>query len=184
MLANNADSTVTGAPNSPSSSVSIESMPCSELAVDDFLTTHARPSEDVSVGLEKPPASRDDYGWFGQESLDRYVPGQAAAVMAAIRGTAQRCTSYTDTLPAGGSSTKNAVSTAEAGVPADDSLMLRISSTIPDDPEPYITEVALVREGDVILTVRNVVTQKPSSGVEAVLPAALAAYRAAAHNES
>ncbi|MFJ2779577.1 MULTISPECIES: hypothetical protein [unclassified Kitasatospora] len=72
------------------------------------------------------------------------------------------------------------MSTAEAGVPADDGLVLRITSAFPDNPEPFITETAFVREGDVILAVHKVVTQKPLSGVEAVLPAALAAYRAAA----
>lgn len=98
--------------------------------------------------------------------------------MAAIRGAAQRCPSYASALD-GDTTVQETVSVTAADVPADDSLVLRIASTLPDDPEPYVSEEAFVREGDVILMVQKIVAQKPRSGVEAVLPAAVAAYRAA-----
>ncbi|MGW2372189.1 MULTISPECIES: hypothetical protein [Kitasatospora] len=50
---------------------------------------------------------------------------------------------------------------------------------VPGSSDPFISETAVVREGDVILTLKKVVDQKPLAGVEAVLPAAVAAYRAA-----
>ncbi|MFD7907587.1 hypothetical protein ACFV4G_35820 [Kitasatospora sp. NPDC059747] len=168
--------TASATPDQHFSDVPITAMPCEELVVEGFTARHDRPAEGVSVGLEKPS---DD--WFGRESLDRYPPGRAAAVMAAVHGAAQRCASYTATLPVDGSPTKNTVSTAGVGgVAADDGLVLRISALGPGDGEPYVTEVALVREGDVILTVHKTVAQQPRSSVEAVLPAAVAAYRAAA----
>ncbi|MEV7027292.1 hypothetical protein [Kitasatospora sp. NPDC093558] len=156
------------------SDVPITAMPCLDLVVEGFMTRHAPPLEDVSVGLE-----RASDGWSGHEWLDRYAPGRAAVVMAAVRDAALRCASYTATFPAAGTTTKNTVSTTGAGVAADDGLVLRISAVQAGEPKPYVTELGLVREGDVILTVRRIVTNKPQSGVEAVLPAAVAAYRAA-----
>ncbi|WP_329403306.1 hypothetical protein OG523_03175 [Streptomyces virginiae] len=187
-LTEQVNATTTGAPHARASTVSIASMPCPELGVGTFMTVHAPPVEDVAVGLEQVPDSDsdsdgdgygDDEGWFGQESLDRYAPGRAAAVMDAIRGAAQRCPSYTDTFVTGthGQST---VSVTGADVQADDSLVLRITTTMPEVTDPFISETAFVREGDVILMVQKVVGQKPRSGVEAVLPAAVAAYRTAA----
>ncbi|MET8749727.1 hypothetical protein ABZW32_06520 [Streptomyces sp. NPDC004667] len=175
LLTEEVNSTTTGAPHAPAATVPIASMPCSELGVDSFMTAHARPLEDVAVGLEQVP---DDDGWFGQEALDRYAPGRAAEVMADIRGAAQRCPSYATALGSG-TTTQETVSVTGADVPADDGLVLRISSTLPDDPDPYVSERAFVREGDVILMVQKTIAQKPRSGVEAVLPAAVAAYRAA-----
>ncbi|MGW3326246.1 hypothetical protein [Streptomyces virginiae] len=180
-LTQQVNSTTTGAPHAPASTVPIASMPCPELAVGAFMTVHAPPVEDVAVGLEQVPADDgdgEDEGWFGQESLDRYAPGRAAAVMDAIRGAAQRCPSYTDTFVTGthGQST---VSVTAADVPADDSLVLRITTTVPEVTDPFISETGFVREGDVILMVQKVVGQKPRAGVEAVLPAAVAAYRKA-----
>jgi len=172
------NSTTTGAPHRSAPTVPIASMPCSELGVESFMTAHARPVEDVAVGLEQEPVGGpDDEGWFGQEALDRYAPGQAAEVMAAIRAAAQRCTSFATTL-AGGTQVQEAASVTGADVPADDSLVLRITSTHPGTPDPFVTETAFVREGDVIVMVQKVVAQKPPAGVEAVLPRAVAAYRA------
>ncbi|MFY4722705.1 hypothetical protein [Streptomyces sp. LaBMicrA B280] len=172
------DSTTTGAPHTPST-VPLTSMPCSQLTVSSFMTAHARPVEDVAVAVEREPVGGDDYGWFGQESLDRYAPGRAAAVMAAVRGVARRCTTYTDAL-VDGTRTRNTVSVTRADARADDSLVLRIASAFSGDTDPYITETGFVREGDVILMVQKVVERKPKSGVETVLSPAVAAYRAAA----
>lgn len=143
------------------------------------MTVHAPPLEDVAVGLQRNPPDETDDGWFGQESLDRYAPGRAAEVMAALRGAAERCASYTNTS-ADGTRVQEVVSVARAEVAADDSLVLRITSDFPGQADPFVTETAFVREGDVILMVQKVGAQKPSSGVEAVLPSAVAAYRAAA----
>ncbi|MFE2856931.1 hypothetical protein ACFXJO_38175 [Streptomyces lavendulae] len=180
LLTAEVNSTTTAAPHGPASTVPIASMPCSELGVESFMTHHAPPLEDVAVGLEQVPEQEqaDDEGWFGQEALDRYAPGRAAEVMAAVRGAAQRCPSYANAL-AGGTTAQETVSVTAADVPADDSLVLRIVSALPGDPEPYVSERAFVREGDVILMVQKIVAQKPRAGVEAVLPAAVAAYRAA-----
>lgn len=182
LLTEEINSTTTAAPHGPASTVPIASMPCSELGVESFMTHHTAPLEDVAVGLEQVPEQISeqvpDDGWFGQEALDRYAPGRAAEVMAAIRGAAQRCPSYPITL-AGDTTAQETVSVTAADVPADDSLVLRIASALPDDPEPYVSEQAFVREGDVILMVQKIIAQKPRSGVEAVLPAAVAAYRAA-----
>ncbi|WP_158780904.1 hypothetical protein [Streptomyces sp. NRRL S-237] len=181
-LTEQVNSTTTGAPHAPASTVSIAQMPCPELGVGNFMAVHAPPVEDVAVGLEQVPADDgdvEDEGWFGQESLDRYAPGQAAAVMDAIRGAAQRCPSYTDTF-FDGTHGQSTVSVTGADVRADDSLVLRITSTMPEVTDPFISETGFVREGDVILMVQKVVGQKPRSGVEAVLPAAVAAYRTAA----
>lgn len=178
-LTQQVDSTTTGAPHAPASTVPIASMPCPELAIGTFMTAHAPPEEDVAVALEQVPADDgEDEGWFGQESLDRYAPGRAAAVMDAIRGAAQRCPSYTDTFVTGthGQST---VSVTGTGLRAEDSLVLRITTTMPEVTDPFISETGFVREGDVILMVQKVAGQKPRSGVEAVLPAAVAAYRKA-----
>ncbi|MFF7076386.1 hypothetical protein [Streptomyces lavendulae] len=172
------NSTTTAAPHGPASTVPIASMPCSELGVESFMTHHAPPLEDVAVGMEQISEQADDYGWFGQEALDRYAPGRAAEVMDAIRAAAQRCPSYANALDSS-TTTQETVSVTAADVPADDSLVLRIASALPDDPEPYVSEQAFVREGDVILMVQKLVAKKPRAGVEAVLPAAVAAYRAA-----
>ncbi|GLV83343.1 hypothetical protein Slala03_30320 [Streptomyces lavendulae subsp. lavendulae] len=176
------NSTTTAAPHGPASTVAIASMPCSELGVESFMTHHAPPLEDVAVGMEQVPEQTSeqaaDDGWFGQEALDRYAPGRAAEVMDAIRAAAQRCPSYANALDSS-TTTQETVSVTAADVPADDSLVLRIASALPDDPEPYVSEQAFVREGDVILMVQKLVAKKPRAGVEAVLPAAVAAYRAA-----
>ncbi|MCE3029555.1 hypothetical protein [Streptomyces sp. CMSTAAHL-2] len=171
------DSTTTGAPHTLST-VPLASMPCSQLAVSSFMTAHAHPVEDVAVAVEQEHIVGDDYGWFGQESLDRYAPGRAAAVMAAVRGVAQRCTAYTDTL-VDGSRTHNTVSVTRADERADDTLVLRVASTFSGDTDPFITETGFVREGDVIIMVQKMVARKPKSGVETVLSPAVAAYRAA-----
>ncbi|WP_224283757.1 hypothetical protein [Streptomyces sp. LS1784] len=156
-------------------------MPCSDLVTDSFLATHTQFLEEAWVSLERPPTDPHDLadGWYGEETLDRYGPGQAATVMTAIRGAAQRCASYSDVLPLGGPATRNTVSTKDAGVPADDSLVLRITVTSADDNQPWVIERAFVRERDVLLTVDKLIEQAPVVGVEAVLPAAVAAYRAA-----
>ncbi|MFF2081791.1 hypothetical protein ACFVXG_44345 [Kitasatospora sp. NPDC058162] len=170
------DASRTSAPGAP-----IASMPCTELTVSRLLQRHTRPLEEASVGLEQPPAdpeNPDDNGWFGQESLDRYGPGQAAEAMAAVRDAAQRCPAYTEDFP-NGDSARNALSTKGAGVPADDSVVLRETSTFVGKSTVWITEKAFVREGDVIMTMEQIVDDKPRFGVEAVLPAAVAAYRAA-----
>ncbi|KRB62301.1 hypothetical protein ASE03_06700 [Kitasatospora sp. Root187] len=179
LLSAQVDSTTTGAPHLPASTVSLAQMPCSELGVESFMTRHAPPLEDVAVGLERHPPDLADEGWFGQEVLDRYAPGRAAEVMAAIRGAAQRCASYTSTL-SDGTRVQDVVSVAAAGVPADDSLVLRITSDYPGQSDPFVTETAFAREGDVILMVQKVVAQKSSPDMEAVLAPAVAAYRAAA----
>lgn len=174
------NSTTTGAPHQPASAVSLDRMPCADLGVQSFMTVHAPPVEDVAVAMQQVPADgADDDGWFGQESLDRYPPGRAAEVMAAVRAAAQRCASYPTTL-AGGTEVQETVSVVRPGVPADDGLLLRVTSAYPGDPVPYVTETGFVREGDVILMVQKTVAQKPSSGVETVLAPAVAAYRAAA----
>ncbi|MEU3535691.1 hypothetical protein AB0E70_29500 [Streptomyces murinus] len=113
----------------------------------DGLLTQARLPHGLKLMTEQI-----DYGWFGQESLDRYAPGRAAAVMAAVRGVAQRCTAYTDTL-VDGSRTRNTVSVTRADERADDSLVLRVASTFSGDTDPFITETGFVREGDVIIMV-------------------------------
>ncbi|MFH8386747.1 hypothetical protein ACH4E7_38515 [Kitasatospora sp. NPDC018058] len=177
LLTEEVNSTTTGAPHTPSA-VPIASMPCSELGVESFMTTHALPAEDVAVGVERTRVGNDDLGWFGQESLDRYAPGQAAAVMAAIRGVAQNCASYTNTL-ADGTRLQETASVTAAEVSADDSLLLHTTSTFPGDPEPFVGETAFVRMGDVILMVQQVSDQKPSPSSEKVLAAAVKAYRSA-----
>ncbi|MFI9322506.1 hypothetical protein ACIGXI_22365 [Kitasatospora aureofaciens] len=55
---------------------------------------------------------------------------------------------------------------------------LRITVTSADDTQPWVIERAFVREGDVLLPVDKLIEQAPVVGVEAVLPAAVAAYRA------
>lgn len=169
------NSTTTGAPHTPSA-VSIASMPCSELGVESFMTAHAHPVEDVAVGVERTPVGDDDMGWFGQESLDRYAPGQAAEVMAAIRGVAGRCTSSTNTL-ADGTPLRDTASVTAALVAADDSLLLHLTSAFPDGGQQFVNETAFVRMGDVILMVQHVVEDHPSSDTETVLSAAMTAYR-------
>ncbi|MER7585531.1 hypothetical protein ABTY56_36795, partial [Kitasatospora sp. NPDC097691] len=47
------NSTTTDPPHTPSP-VPIASMPCSELAVESFMTKHAPPAEDVAVGVTRP----------------------------------------------------------------------------------------------------------------------------------
>ena len=177
LMTGQTDSTTTGAPHTLST-VPLASMPCSQLTVASFMTAHAHPVEDVAVAVEQEHIVGDDYGWFGQESLDRYAPGRAAAVMAAVRGVAQRCTAYTDTL-VDGSRTHNTVTVTRADARADDSLVLRVASTFSGDTDPFITETGFVREGDVIIMVQKMVARKPRSGVETVLSPAVAAYRAA-----
>ncbi|MFJ9459965.1 hypothetical protein ACIRST_33430 [Kitasatospora sp. NPDC101447] len=169
-----------GVPGSPAPRAPLMSMPCSDLVTDSFLATHTQPLEEVSAGLERPPTGADGLadGWYGEETLDRYGPGQAAAVMTAIRGAAQRCASYSDVLPLDGPATHNTVSAKDPGVPADEGLVLRITVTASDDAQPWVTERAFVREGDVLLTVDKLIEQAPVVGVEAVLPAAVTAYRA------
>ncbi|MER5864534.1 hypothetical protein [Kitasatospora sp. NPDC002040] len=174
------NSTTTGAPHQPASAVPLAEMPCPDIGVESFMTVHAPPLEDVAVAMQQVPADgADDDGWFGQESLDRYAPGRAAEVMAAIRAAAQRCASYPTTL-FGGAEVQETVSVLRPQLPADDGLVLRVASAYPGDDVPYVTETGFVREGDVILMVQRTVAQKPSSGVETVLAPALAAYRAAA----
>ncbi|MFJ8628406.1 hypothetical protein ACIRD3_36980 [Kitasatospora sp. NPDC093550] len=145
-----------------------------------FLVTHTQVLDEAWVSLERPPTDPHSLadGWYGEETLDRYGPGQAAAVMTAVRGAAQRCASYSDALPLGGPATHNTVETKDPGVPADDGLVLRITVTSADDTQPWVIERAFVREGDVLLTVDKLIEQAPVVGVEAVLPAAVAAYRA------
>ncbi|MER5732453.1 hypothetical protein ABT084_29660 [Streptomyces sp. NPDC002138] len=177
------NATTTGAPHAPASTVPIASMPCTELGVESFVPRHARPLEDVAVGLERQLATDTiedggvDDSWFGQEVLDRYAPGQAAAVMSAVRDAAGRCPSYTTTY-ADGDHGVETVTVAPADVPADDGLVLRISTVMPGSADPFISESAFVREGDVILTVQKIGSQRPRAGVEAVLAPAVAAYRA------
>ncbi|MEU6232968.1 hypothetical protein [Kitasatospora sp. NPDC047058] len=173
------ESTTTGAPHGPASAVPIASMPCSELGVESFMTAHAPPAEDVAVGLDREPVDHDDLGWSGQEALDRYPPGQAAEVMAAIRGAAARCASYTNTL-SDGTPLQETVSVTAAGVPADDGLLLHVTSVFPGGTNRFVDETAFVRTGDVILMVQEVAEEKPSADTETVLSAAVAAYRSAA----
>ncbi|MFJ8622055.1 hypothetical protein ACIRD3_04340 [Kitasatospora sp. NPDC093550] len=177
LLTAEANLTTTGAPHTPSATP-IASMPCKELGVNSFMTAHAAPAEDVAVGLERTPVGDDDLGWFGQEALDRYGPGQAAAVMAAIRGAAQRCTSYTNTLT-DGTRLQETVSVTAAAVPGDDSVLLRVTSTFPEDAHTFVGVTGFVRVGDVIVMVQQIAEEKPSSDTEAVLAAAVSAYRAA-----
>lgn len=177
LMTGQTDSTTTGAPHTLST-VPLASMPCSQLTVASFMTAHARPVEDVAVAVEQEHIVGDDSGWFGQESLDRYAPGRAAAVMATVRGVAQRCTAYADALD-DGSRTHNTVSVRRADARGDDSLVLRVASTFSGDTDPFITETGFVREGDVIIMVQKMVARKPKSGVETVLSPAVAAYRAA-----
>lgn len=130
------------------------------------------------MGVERTPVGNDDLGWFGQEALDRYAPGRAAAVMDAIRGVARGCANYTTTLT-DGTRLQETASVTAAEVPADDSLLLHTTSAFPGDPNPYIGETAFVRMGDVILMVQQVSDQKVSPDTERVLAAAVTAYRAA-----
>ncbi|MFD9689353.1 hypothetical protein [Kitasatospora sp. NPDC059088] len=128
--------------------------------------------------MERTPVGDDDLGWFGQESLDRYGPGQAAAVMDAIRSVVRGCANYTRTL-ADGTRLQETASVTAAQMPADDSLLLHTTSAFPSDPDPYVGETAFVRMGDVILMVQQVPGQKASPDTEQVLAAAVTAYRAA-----
>ncbi|MFI5986689.1 hypothetical protein ACIBEA_38245 [Streptomyces sp. NPDC051555] len=175
----------TGAPHGPASTVPIASMPCSELGVESFMTRHAPPLEDVAVGveLELPEVTGNedevDEGWFGQESLDRYAPGGAAAVMSAIRDAVARCPSYKDTY-VGGDTGETTVSLAKTDAPGDDGLVLRTKSTMTGLADPFLGETGFVRQGDVILMVQKAAAQKPRVAMEAVLVPAAAAYRAAA----
>ncbi len=172
------NSTTTGARHTPSP-VPIASMPCSELSVNSFMTTHAPPLEDVAVGVtRRTPDGDEDMGWFGQEALDRYAPGRAAEVMEAIRGAAKRCASFTDTLESG-TTTQETASVTAADVPADESLLLHLTSTFPKDPKPFEKVTGFVRKGDVILMVQHASDQKPPTDTRQVLAAAVKAYRAA-----
>ncbi|MER7845654.1 hypothetical protein ABTZ03_17110 [Kitasatospora sp. NPDC096077] len=155
----------------------IASMPCTELTVTQLLPTHTPSLEHVSVGLKGPAADADGIDWFGEETLDRYGPGKAAAAMADLRGAVRRCPTYTTDFP-DGTSEQGTLSTEDPGLPGDEGLVLRVASLFPGGTDPFVSEVAFVREGDVILTVHKVVDQKPLAGVEAVLPAAVTAYRA------
>ncbi|MFJ9457902.1 hypothetical protein ACIRST_22810 [Kitasatospora sp. NPDC101447] len=172
------NATTTDPPHTPSPTP-IASMPCSELGVESFMTKHARPVEDVAVGVTRSPVRDDDIGWFGQEVLDRYAPGQAAEVMAAIRGVAGRCPSYTDTLPSG-EQLQVTASVTPADPRADDSLLLHITSTFPGDAAPWVDETAFIRVGDVILVVQEIVESAPTSGTRDVFAAAVTTYRATA----
>ena len=178
LLSGKVNSTTTDAPRHRASTT-LAGMPCSELGVHSFMTAYAPPAEDVSVGLERDPGDDlDDEGWFGQEVLDRYAPGQAAALMAGIRDAAQRCASYTDTLT-DGTRTRETASVTGGEVPADDGLVLHLSSTFPDGTV-FVGARAFVRIGDVILTVQEVAHEKPSPDLETVLAAAVTGYRASA----
>ncbi|MEU9045941.1 MULTISPECIES: hypothetical protein [unclassified Kitasatospora] len=172
------NSTTTRPPYTPST-VPIAAMPCKELGVDSFMTTHAPPAKDVAVGVERTPVGDDDLGWFGQEVLDRYAPGQAAAVMDAIRGAAGRCASYTSTL-VDGTQLQETASVTAAKVPTDDSLLLHLTSTFPEDGTTFVKVTAFARVGDVILMVQHAAVDTASSDTETVLTAAVTAYRSAA----
>ncbi|MFD7028109.1 hypothetical protein ACFWAR_08770 [Streptomyces sp. NPDC059917] len=178
------ESTTTGAPHAPASTVPLASMPCSEIGVDSFMTRHAPPLEDVAVAMEQVPAvdgtsDTIEEGWFGQESIDRYAPGGAAAVMSALRDAVARCPSYKDTF-VDGSSGETTVSSATTAASGDEGLVVRTRTTMADAGDPYLGETGFVRQGDVILMVQKIGAQKPPAGVDAILVPAAAAYRAAA----
>ncbi|WP_354382952.1 hypothetical protein [Streptomyces sp. PvR034] len=181
------EATTTGAPHAPASTVPIASMPCSEIGVESFLTRHAPPLEDVAVGVEMelPEITGDGTGgdapegWFGQESLDRYAPGGAAAVMSALRDAVARCPSYKDTFVSG-TSGETTVSLATTDAPGDEGLVVRTKTTMDGVADPFLGETGFVRQGDVIIMVQKTAAQKPPAGVDAVLVPAAAAYRAAA----
>ncbi|MFJ8475528.1 hypothetical protein [Kitasatospora sp. NPDC094011] len=155
---------------------SIATAPCTDLVADHFLSVHSRPSEVASVSLEKPPVGSDFQDrWYGEETLGRYGPNEAEGFMRAVRDTAQSCASYHTVLPGDDSSTAVTVSTRDAGVPADEGLVLRTSMAEPSGT--WVAEVAFVREGNVILTVDTVLEEEPGFGVDAVLPAVVTAYR-------
>ncbi|MFJ9440362.1 hypothetical protein ACIRRH_00650 [Kitasatospora sp. NPDC101235] len=167
------DPTSTAASATP---VPIASLRCDELEVDSFTTTHAPPLENVAVGLERPPTSGEDDGWFGRESLDRYAPGRAAEVMDAIRGAAKRCASFTTTLT-DGTKIRETAAVTPAGVPADESLLIHFTSTFPGGSKPFEKVTGFVRQGDVILVVQHSSGRKPSTDTQEVLAAAVKAYR-------
>ncbi|MFE7526256.1 hypothetical protein ACFU7Y_11085 [Kitasatospora sp. NPDC057542] len=173
---------VTVEPTSTAASVTpvpIASLRCDELEVDSFMTTHAPPLENVAVGLERTPTGGEDDGWFGRESLDRYVPGRAAEVMDAIRGAAKRCASFTTTLT-DGTRIRETASVTPAGVPADESLLIHFTSAFPGDSKPFEKVTGFVRQGDVILVVQHSSSRKPSTDAQEVLAAAVKAYRSTA----
>ncbi|MFJ5882583.1 hypothetical protein [Kitasatospora cineracea] len=175
------ESTTTRAPSATSTYVPntdpLESMPCSELGITSFLTTHAKPLEDVAVGLEREPVGDDDFGWGGQEVLDRYPPGRAAAVLDAVRAAVGRCAEFSTVLFDGSVSQESATATRDG-----DSLRVRITSMPPPDGvHPWVDETAFVRFGDVVLTVQQVGTDRPTDDLRTVLDAAVRAYRARAH---
>jgi len=174
------ESTTTRAPRATSTYVPntepLESMPCSELGITSFLTTHAKPLEDVAVGLWREPVGDDDFGWGGQEVLDRYPPGRAAAVLDAVRAAVGRCADFSTVLVDGSVSQEGATAT-QVG----DSLRVRITSMPHDGVHPWVDETAFVRFGDVVLTVQQVGTDQPTDDLQTVLDAAVQAYRARAH---
>ncbi|MFD8757136.1 hypothetical protein ACFV0O_40115 [Kitasatospora sp. NPDC059577] len=100
--------------------------------------------------------------------------------MAAVRGAAERCPSYaSDPLP-DGTRIQETASVTAAGVPADDGLLLHITSTFPEDGKQFFGVTAFVRLGEVILIVQQSSEDQPSSDSETVLAAAVKAYRSAA----
>ncbi|RAJ42608.1 hypothetical protein K353_02280 [Kitasatospora sp. SolWspMP-SS2h] len=175
------ESTTTRAPGAASTYVPntgpLESMPCSELGIDSFLTTHAKPLEDVAVGLERRPVGDDDFGWGGQEVLDRYPFGRAAAVLDAVRAAVGRCADFSTVLEDGAVLQESATAT-QVG----DSLRVRITSMPPPEGvHPWVDETAFVRFGDVVLTVQQIGTDRPTDDLRTALDAAVRAYRARAH---
>ncbi|WP_282205681.1 hypothetical protein [Kitasatospora fiedleri] len=175
------ESTTTRAPRAASTYVPntepLESMPCSELGITSFLTTHAKPLEDVAVGLERQPVGDDDFGWGGQEVLDRYPFGRAAAALDAVRAAVGRCADFSTVLVDG-----SVLQESATAIQVGDSLRVRITSMPPPDGvHPWVDETAFVRFGDVVLTVQQAGTDRPTDDLQTVLDAAVQAYRARAH---
>ncbi|RKE19038.1 hypothetical protein BX266_2339 [Streptomyces sp. TLI_171] len=172
------ESTTTRAPRAGAAAAEpLESMSCSELGVSSFLTTHAPPLEDVAVGLERTPVGAEDLGWGGQQALDRYPAGQAAAVLDAVRLAAGRCASFSTTL-IDGSQIQEFATATQVG----DSLRLRVTSTGPSGSTgEWVDETAFLRVGDVILSVQEVVTDQPGTEVQTLFAAAEATYRERLH---
>lgn len=160
------------------SAVPLDAMTCPDLLRVDFLTIHARPVVTVTTGIQRRPADTvtgtiTDDGWFGQEGIALYAPGQATRAMTSIRHVAARCHSFTDADPA----STNGVSVTGTTLGADEGLILTFVIKLSVDDAPMTMQTGFLRSGDVIISVNRSPFYKAPDDVNTVLTPAWAAYR-------
>ncbi|MFB7944995.1 hypothetical protein ACFC6L_08745 [Kitasatospora phosalacinea] len=156
----------------------LASMPCGDIEVESFVTTHAPPLEVATVGVaprEEDGRDGDGLG-YGWETLGRYPSGGAAKVLAELWRTARRCAVSSDTSPDGSNRVEQSV-TAE---PFGTGLLLTVTTRAGSTRETLTGRAVVLRDGDVLLLVQEVGGGEDSAGLAGLVDAAAAAYRDAA----